>query len=88
MNVKMSTVCMVEHVLMDWVPILVPVYKVILVPTVKQSLMCVIPSPVNMEEAVLILVPIWVLDMNVDVLWELQVCVLNLHFFVFSVVES
>lgn len=35
MNVKMSTVCMVEHVLMDWVPILVPVYKVILVPTVK-----------------------------------------------------
>jgi hypothetical protein len=29
--------------------------------------MYVIPSPVNMEEAVLILVPIWVLDMNADV---------------------
>lgn len=67
MNVIMSTVRMVEHVLMDWVPLLVLVYKVILVPTVRQSLMYVIPSPVNMEEAVLILVPIWVLDMNADV---------------------
>jgi len=35
MNVIMSTVRMVEHVLMDWVPILVLVYKVILVPTVR-----------------------------------------------------